>query len=152
MSPAAASTFSRDKALPRWADPLLDIPPAEHKSPVVIRLAETQAWVGDQHAVLLNRAIEVNEQSALGMIGQFGIDYFPAYQKLRLHRVAVLRGGQVLDRTMTVGTRLLERETNIDAGMYGGAVTLQLLLDDVRVGDTLWIRSEERRVGKECPV
>lgn len=139
MSPAAASTFSRDKALPRWADPLLDIPPAEHKSPVVIRLAETQAWVGDQHAVLLNRAIEVNEQSALGMIGQFGIDYFPAYQKLRLHRVAVLRGGQVLDRTMTVGTRLLERETNIDAGMYGGAVTLQLLLDDVRVGDTLWI-------------
>lgn len=138
-SAATANTFSRNKTLPKWADPLQDIAPAAHRYPVVMRLAETQAWVGDKHAVLLNRAIEVNEQSALGVIGQFGIDYFPAYQKLQLHRVALLRGGQVLDRTMSVGTRLLDRETRIDAGMVGGAVTLQLLLDDVRVGDTLWI-------------
>lgn len=134
-----ANTFSRGVALPKWADPLLDIPPAAHQDPVVIRLAETQAWVGDKHAVLLNRAIQVNQQSALGVIGQFGIDYFPAYQKLHLHRVALLRGGQVLDRTTSAGTRLLNRDAHLDAGMYGGAVTLQLLLDDVRVGDTLWI-------------
>ncbi|PIF08393.1 TPR repeat protein [Janthinobacterium sp. 13] len=124
--------------MPKWAVPLLEIPATERKDPVVIRLAETQVWVGDNHAVLLNRAIQVNEQSVLGVIGQFGIDYFPAYQKLHLHRVAILRGGQVMDRTASVSTRLLERETRIDAGMYGGAVTLQLLLDDVRVGDTLW--------------
>ena len=109
------------------------------KDPVVMRLIETQAWVGDHPAVLLNRAIQVNEQSALGVIGQFGIDYFPAYQKLHLHRVAVLRGGKVLERTASVNTRLLERETGLDAGMYGGAVTLQLLLDDMRVGDTVWM-------------
>lgn len=146
LAPAAAkkapsspkNTFTRGSALPKWAVPLLEIPATERKDPVVIRLAETQAWVGDNHAVLLNRAIQVNEQSVLGVIGQFGIDYFPAYQKLHLHRVAILRGGQVMDRTATVSTRLLERETRIDAGMYGGAVTLQLLLDDVRVGDTLW--------------
>ena len=131
--------FSRDTALPKWADPLLDIPATIRKDPVVMRLNETQAWVGDRPAVLLNRAIQVNEQSALGFIGQFGIDYFPAYQKLHLHRVAILRGGQTIDRTASVNTRLLERETGIDAGMYGGAVTLQLLLDDIRVGDTLWL-------------
>ena len=124
-------SFSRGEALRKWADPLLDIPPAGHQDPVGIRLAETQAWVGDKHAVLLNRAIQVNQQSALGVIGQFGIDFFPAYQKLHLHRVALLRGGQTLDRTMSAGTRLLDREANLDAGMYGGAVTLQLLLDDV---------------------
>ena len=69
ISPAAAYTFSRDKSLPKWADPLLDIPPARRKSPVVIRLAETQAWLGDQHAVLLNRAIEVNAQSGRPALG-----------------------------------------------------------------------------------
>lgn len=136
--PSPKNTFSRGLVLPKWAAPLLDIPATARKDPVVIRLAETQAWVGDNHAVLLNRAIQVNEQSVLGVIGQFGIDYFPAYQKLHLHRVAILRGGKVMDRTATVSTRLLERETRFDAGMYGGAVTLQLLLDDVRVGDTLW--------------
>ncbi|MCX7293567.1 DUF3857 domain-containing protein [Janthinobacterium sp.] len=128
LSPAVAkkvhsspkNTFSRGSALPKWATPLLDIPPTERKDPVVVRLAETQAWVGENPAVLVNRAVQVNEQSVLGVIGQFGIDYFPSYQKLHLHRVAILRNGQVMDRT------------------YGGAVTLQLLLDDVRVGDTLW--------------
>lgn len=131
--------FSRGLALPAWADPLLDIPVTERKDPVVMRLAETQAWVGGRSAVLQNRAIQVNEQSALAAIGQFGIDYFPAYQKLHLHRLVILRGTQRMDRTQGVNVRLLERETGIDAGLYEGAMTLQLLLDDIRVGDTLWI-------------
>jgi TPR repeat protein/transglutaminase-like putative cysteine protease len=44
-----------------------------------------------------------------------------------------------MDRTATVNVRLLEREAGIEAGVYGGAKSIQLLLDDVRVGDTLWI-------------
>ncbi|MBV8635632.1 MAG: SEL1-like repeat protein [Burkholderiaceae bacterium] len=33
----------------------------------------------------------------------------------------------------------MQRETAMESGMYGGATTVQLLLDDVRVGDTLWV-------------
>lgn len=90
-------------------------------------------------ATMVNRALQVNDQSSLGAIGQFGIPYYPSYQKLYLHCVMILRGKQTIDHTASVNTRLLQRETSMESGMYGGATTVQLLLDDVRIDDTLWI-------------
>lgn len=135
----AASNFVRSAPLPKWTQPLAEIPTAKHDDTVVVRLAETQAWVGPNPAVMYNSAIQVNGKSALGNIGQFGISYVPAYQKLLLHRVALLRGKDIIDRTASVNTRLLEREAGLENGVYGGATTVQLLLEDVHVGDTLWL-------------
>lgn len=131
--------FRRQAALPKWALPLGQMPATVRTDPVVIRLSETQAWVGAAPATLYNRAIQVNDSSELGTIGQFGLDYYSAYQKLVLHRVAILRDGRTIDHTATVNARPLQRETAMESGMVGGATTLQLLLDDVRIGDTLWI-------------
>jgi TPR repeat protein/transglutaminase-like putative cysteine protease len=135
----ADRTFSRAAPMPRWAQPLAEIPPTERTDPVVTRLAEVQSKVGASPSMLVNQAIQVNDPASLGEIGQFSLSYFPSYQKLLLHRVAIVRAGQVTDRTATVNVRLLEREAGIDVGVYGGAKSVQLLLDDVRVGDTLWI-------------
>ncbi|MET0858971.1 MAG: DUF3857 domain-containing protein, partial [Telluria sp.] len=119
--------------------PLAEIPPTERTDPVVTRLAEVQSKVGASPSMLVNQAIQVNDHASLGEIGQFSLSYFPSYQKLLLHRVAIVRAGQVMDRTATVNVRLLEREAGIDVGVYGGEKSVQLLLDDVRAGDTLWI-------------
>ena len=131
--------FTRGAPFPKWLQPAADIPRTERTDPVVIRLSETQAWVGAVPAEHYNSAIQVNDAAELGVIGQFGISYFAQYQKLSLHRVMILRGEQKLDRTASVSIRPLQRETGIESGMLGGATTVQLLLDDVRVGDTLWI-------------
>lgn len=139
MAPKKVSNFVRAAPLPKWAQPLAEIPQSKHDDTVVVRLSESQAWVGPTPAVLQNMAIQVNGKSALDSIGQFGISYVPAYQKLFLHRVALLRGKEIIDRTASVNTRLLERETGIEHGVYGGATTVQLLLEDVHVGDTLWL-------------
>jgi TPR repeat protein/transglutaminase-like putative cysteine protease len=133
------ASFSRGAPLPKWAQALAGIPPTSRTDPVVTRLAEVQAQVGAAPATLVNQAIQVNDQESLSDIGQYAISYFPSYQKLQLHRVAIIRGGQVVDRTATVNVRLLERETGVEAGVYGGEKSVQLLLDDVRAGDTLWI-------------
>lgn len=131
--------FVRSAALPKWAAPLAEIPRTERTDPLVIRLNETQALVGPVPATLYNRAVQVNDSSELGAIGQYALSYFTQYQKLTLHRVVILRGTQQIDRTASVNIRPLQRETSIESGMLGGATTLQLLLDDVRIGDTLWI-------------
>lgn len=129
----------RSAPLPAWVQPLADIPPTERTDAVVLRLHETQALAGDQPAYLVNRAIQVNDRSALAAIGQLSLSYFPSYQALSLHRVAILRDGKVLDRTASVEARVLQRETAIEQGVYEGASTIQLLLEDVRVGDALWM-------------
>src|SRR5471030_584914 len=136
---SVSGNFFRLATLPKWSVPLESLPPTDRSDPAVLRLSEAQAWVGATPAVLFNRALQVNDQSELSAIGQFSINYYPFYQKLYLHRVVILRAGVALDRTFTVNTRLLQREKNMENGMYDGATTLQLLLDDVRVGDTLWI-------------
>lgn len=137
--PNSESSFHRAAPLPKWVQPLAEIPATERTDPVVYRLSEVQSLVGDKPATLINRAIQVNEKNALDTIGQFSINYYPIYQSLSLHRVAILRAGQIIDRTATVSARLLQRESNMESGMYGGATTVHLLLDDVRIGDTLWI-------------
>lgn len=133
------STFIRNAALPKWIAPLSAVPPALQAGAVVLRLMETQAWAGPTPVVLVNRAVQVNDKSKLGEIGQYALQYRPAYEKLSLHRVAILRGDAVLDRTASVNIRLLEQEPSIASGFYVGVTTAQLLLDDVRVGDTLQI-------------
>lgn len=140
-APAADAdpTFSRGAPLPKWVQTLAEVAPTERTDPVVTRLAEVQVKVGATPSLLVNQAIQINHPAALSNIGQYALSYFPSYQKVQLHRVAIIRGNQVMDRTATVNVRLLERESGVESGVYGGEKSVQLLLDDVRTGDTLWI-------------
>jgi len=139
QSEVAGASFQRGAALPKWAQPLAEIPETGRDDPEVVRLQETQTLVGDSPATLINRAIQVNEKNSLGDIGEVSLNYYPIYQKLLLHRVAIVRGGKVIDHTGSVSIRMLQRESNMESGMFGGETTVHLLLDDVRVGDTLWL-------------
>jgi len=134
-----APGFNRNPSLPRWIAPLAEVPATERTTPVVTRLSETQTLLAATPVTLYNRAIQVNDSSELGKIGQSLISYFSQYQKLTLHRVMILRGSQQIDHTASVNIRPMQRETEIESGMLGGATTLQLLLNDVRIGDTLWL-------------
>lgn len=135
----SASAFSRNPAVPKWAGALEQVPETNIEEPVVVRLAETHYWMGPNPAHLVNRAVQVNSSSRLSEIGQFSIEFVPAYQKLIVHRIAVLRGKEVMDRTRSANVRILDRETDAEKGYYLGAATAQVLLDDVAPGDTLWL-------------
>lgn len=130
-------SFLRGTALPKWTQPLAEIPNTTRDEPIVIRLNETQSWVGVTPAYLINKVVQVNEKNAVNQIGQFGISYYPSYQQLNLHRLQIIRDGKTIDHTTTVNIRHLQRETSMEQGMYGGATTVQFLLDDVRIGDSL---------------
>jgi len=134
----AQGTFSRGDPIPDWAHPVA-IPPTKRSNPVVTRLADTQFRVGKVNSFYSNRAIQVNASAALARIGQYQLYYVPQYQKLRLHRVHLLRGDAILDRTASSNVSFLQREMDLERGVYSGGVTVALLIDDVRIGDTLHI-------------
>lgn len=139
---AAPDTFVRGAPLPPWAQRQA-VPPTQRKNPVVMRLRDTQVRIGGpgSEAVtqVVDQAIQVNDSAALGQIGQYTLEYIPQYQRLNLHSVRLLRGDAVLDRTASVDVRFLERETGFERGVYSGAVTVAIVIPDVRVGDTLSI-------------
>ncbi|MBI4990371.1 MAG: DUF3857 domain-containing protein [Rhodocyclales bacterium] len=132
-------SFTRGTAQPAWVR-TVEVPPTTRRNPTVIRLADSQIRVGDRHVYYVNRAVQVNEASALSRIGQYAISLIPIYEKLNLHSVHILRGAEKIDHTLNVDVRFFQREMELERGVYSGAVTALLLLSDVRVGDTLQIR------------
>jgi transglutaminase-like putative cysteine protease/lipoprotein NlpI len=135
----APEAFQRGTPVPAWAD-LLPLPPEDPAlaaRPMVVRLADSHLRAGPPSAYLVNRAEQARDASALGAIGQATLSFNPAYQTMRLHRVQIVRGSEVVDHTKTVSVRFLQRETGLEQGIYSGQITVNLVLPDVRIGDTL---------------
>ena len=136
----ATASFVRGTPLPTWADVLPIPPPAATRRALAVRLDDTHLLVGDRPVVLVNVAQQVNDPAALGQIGQIAVQFIPQYQRLVLHRAAVLRGEQVIDHTATAQVRFLQREAGLEQGIYSGVITASMLLGDIRVGDTLHLQ------------
>ena len=134
---SAESAFTRNAPIPDWVDSIASIPSAHTPGPIVQRLFETYFYVDRQSSVFVRRALQVNDASALGQIGQVEIAFQPDYQQVQLHTLRILRGDQVIGKQADADIRFLRREPQLDAGVYGGSVTAAIVINDVRVGDTL---------------
>ena len=139
MSSLAEAAFVRSASLPGWARPLAlpDAPQRLPRPPVLVRLADTQLWAGDTPSYLVNRAEQVDDAGALSQIGQVALHFNPQYQRLLLHRVAIVRDGDAVDHTADAPVRFLQREAGLEQGVVSGVITVSIVLPDVRVGDTL---------------
>jgi hypothetical protein len=131
-----AAEFTLADPVPSWVVPI-GIPESDKTAPLVIRLADTQYMVKETPTVFVRRAMKVSDSGALAAAGQLAFSFIPQYQHLHLHFVRILRGQETLDRTSTSSIRFLQREMGLEAGMYSGEVTASVLVNDVRVGDTI---------------
>ncbi len=131
-----AEAFSLGDPPPSWVEPVA-IPEADASRQTSMRLADTQYFVADMPVIYVRRAIVVNDAASLGSVGQIPIPFIPDYQRLQLHTVRILRGGETLDQTHSATIRFLQRETGLEHGVYSGVVTASILVNDLRVGDTL---------------
>lgn len=132
-----ASQFERGAPRPGWVEPVASLPTtADQASPVVILLADTQLDVTTQSSHV-HRAWRVNASTALADVGQQQIVFNPVYQRAQLHVLRVHRGGTVIDRLPGAQITFVQREQGLEQGVYNGLVAASILVDDLRVGDTL---------------
>jgi transglutaminase-like putative cysteine protease len=134
----ATNVFTRSAPYPIWALPALDIPSLATHGPIQVLYSESQYFASSTPAQLQLRAFRVNDQSTLKDVGQFAIEFVPAYEKLHLHSVRIIRGGVVTDKTPSVNVRFLQRETGFESGVYSGVVSATLVTADIRVGDIFY--------------
>lgn len=136
---AAARAVERGAPLPAWADlaSLEAMPPQAARRPIEVLLHETQVHAGPAPVRLTHRAVQANDVAALSEIGQLALEFSPTFERLQLHRVWILRGGQVVDHTRSAPLRLLQREARLEDGVYSGVITASIVLPGVRVGDVL---------------
>jgi lipoprotein NlpI len=146
---AAERAFSRGNPLPDWVRPITELPPASPTAPYSIRLADTQFFVAENSAFYTHRASSVRDASGLTALAQLEIEFQPDYQTVQLHKLRILRGTEIIDKTQAADIRFLQRELGLNQGMYSGEVTAAIVMEDVRVGDTVEI---EYSVFGENPV
>jgi len=131
-----ANAFSLSDPVPAWVDPT-EIPEVSGAQPIIIRLADTQFLVDRVPVVYVRRAMQINDAASLTAAGRFSIAFAPEYERVQLHAIHIYRGQERLDRTSTSTVRFLQREQGLEQGIYSGRVTASILIDDLRVGDTL---------------
>ncbi len=132
----APDSFVVGAPLPAWIDPIT-VPNAGGSYPVIYRLSDTQILADKVPVVHTHWATQVNDTASLSSVGQFTIAFAPDYQRVQLHAINILRGGERLDRTTTSTIRFLQREEGFENGVYSGLVTAAVVVNDLRVGDSL---------------
>lgn len=81
--------------------------------------------------------IEPLSTAVLQDAAQLSAAYDPAYQRLVIHEVSVVRDGRTIDRLDPGRITLTRREQQFEASIYDGQVSALLVLEDVRVGDRI---------------
>lgn len=99
-------------------------------------LLETQRNVAHD-ATYHRQTYRLLTESGVGGGSQVSVSFDPAYETITLHRLQIIRDGQVLERLDPARIRVIQRETDLDDALYRGELTALMFVDDVRVGDVI---------------
>jgi transglutaminase-like putative cysteine protease len=114
--------------------------------------AATDAPGGDRVALLVDDQISLNGpeperfyrrvsrvtgSTGIEDAGDFSVEYDPSFERVVLHGVWVERGGERTDRLASARVDTLQREQGLESGLIDGRLTVHVVLDDIRVGDTV---------------
>lgn len=99
-------------------------------------LLDTQTHL-ETHALYWHRVVKMLSLTGVEQNGQISFDFDPDYQKVTVHMIRVYRDGKWSDRLESSQHKLLQREEDLDSGVYDGDLSLVYFLDDIRVGDIL---------------
>lgn len=142
---AAGSDQINYSPAPAWvsAPPAPGATTLESRSGIVVVFEDTQVQV-EEETTYFRQVLRVVAPDGLAQVGELHFVFDPAYETLALHHVRIQRGDTTLDRLDPSRVQVLRRERDAEAGLFDGRLTALLVLDDVRVGDTLDIASSTR--------
>lgn len=103
-----------------------------------IGLTDVQVQLAGTSTVSFYRSqLQALDSTTLREVSEPQLVFNPEYQKLAIHQVVVIRDGQRQDRTKSLRIELMRREQGLEQLMLNGQRTALVMLNDVRVGDTV---------------
>lgn len=99
-------------------------------------LCDVQVNLSDGDVVWHFRTIQrVLTREGAQQVANVVLDFDPGFQRLEVHFVRVVRGGNYIEHAKPETFQLLRRETNLERLVFDGRLTASLLIPDVRVDD-----------------
>lgn len=127
---------------PVWADLSPYAIPAEANphfiaNGVCVLLDDSQIDLTGERAWYYRRAELVTASVGAERVAQFSVSFDPAYEKLDVHSIAVIREGQRIEHASSAFFEVLRRERNMERLQFDGRLTIHVTLPDVRQGDVV---------------
>ncbi|MCB6179142.1 DUF3857 domain-containing transglutaminase family protein [Rhodobacter sp. Har01] len=139
-SPALAEGLARSPT-PAWVDEIAlpaDDPDlrAQALDGVHYILSDFQvAFVGEERHSYARTVMQVTDRAGLELAATVSLDFDPAFDRMALTRLVVIRDGREIDLRDSVAEEILRREERLDEGIIDGTLTAYLQIPDLRVGD-----------------
>ena len=116
-----------------------EIPRDQIRDGTFYLMLDTQLQVSEQAPQQrFNRTVmQAVNQSGVDYISQLNIDFDPNYQSLTLNSLGIIRDGQYIDKLNSAELQVLQRETDLASRIYNGTLSLNVIIDDMRVMDIL---------------
>ncbi|MGJ8697944.1 MAG: DUF3857 domain-containing transglutaminase family protein [Verrucomicrobiaceae bacterium] len=73
--------------------------------------------------------------------GRIEMDFDPATQTLLVHAISIFRNGELTNYANLEDINIIQRERDLEKGIYAGSITALILLKDVRTGDVIDIET-----------
>ncbi|QYF93907.1 DUF3857 domain-containing transglutaminase family protein [Massilia sp. PAMC28688] len=99
-------------------------------------LSDVQRRIENNNIVtFVHMAVRTVASAGVESSARFSVTFDPVYQTATLHAIAVRRNGTLIDKIHSAGIRVMQRETELEARIVDGRKTINVEIDDVRVGD-----------------
>lgn len=128
---------------PAWAEVApYDIPATANPhfiaNGVCVLLDESQFDLcGPERGWYYRRADLVTASAGAELAAQFSVSFDPAFERIEVHAITVIRGGERIEHTGSAFVEVLRRERNLERLQFDGRLTAHVTIPDVRTGDVV---------------
>ncbi len=132
-----AESIWQKAAQPDWVEKVAVDESKSSKSPRSVDwlLLDNQIRFDSVPIEFFRLVARVNNAQGLADVAEFQVDVVPEYQSLTLHYAHIVRQSKIIDALASATIHELQRETDLENGMFTGEKTVHVVLSDVRPGD-----------------
>ncbi|HWF19830.1 MAG TPA: DUF3857 domain-containing protein [Verrucomicrobiae bacterium] len=129
------------ESVPGWVNPIAapdKTPSTTHSS----REGEHYLLLDQQENAVIDETYshvvkEITSENGVQNGSKVQFQYEPAYQKLSVHFVRIIRDGKILDRLEPEKFKVIQQEPGLERHLFMGELSAVLFLEDVRIGDII---------------
>ena len=125
----------------------------EHESPLTYLLLDYQTLVDATGNNAYRRlCYQIHDASCIEDMSQFLFIFRPESQHLSFHRCLIYRDDQTIDCLDPENIRCMQRELQLESHVSSDVITIEFIIDDLRIGDVVDIETSESDFKSEHPL
>jgi hypothetical protein len=102
-----------------------------------LKLDAQRYAVGGEFHMFRARSELLHTSQALSEASEISVGFYSDYQTLTIHKLNIVRDGEVISKLDPNNIRLLQQEDDLRSGILNGLVTAHIIVPGTRVGDQL---------------